>query len=210
VEEVELEIVMDELPDVPRVVEGLAEHLKLEPESLGMTSTLDRLVDTDDMALLSQDHSLRVRQKLQNIYAGNEIRLTYKQPLRDHERLMIRNEEKLKLTEPDYDLVLGMLANIALGVAGQRMKTMLTIEELAREANLGPVGEQVNISVDHCMYSLPGKEDEKKEEVVFEIESHGVPDELILKASDWVVKELGGRFARQCKYARGLRLFGKL
>jgi hypothetical protein len=209
-EEVEVEIILESLPDVPRAVEGLAEHLGLSLESLGMSSTFDRMVDTEDMALLSQDHSLRVRQKLGNIYAGNEYRLTYKYPLAAHERLFIRSEEKLKLSEPNYDEVLRILSNIAFGISGSRLFTLLHVNELAREANLGPRGAQVNCSIDHCTYTLPDKPDHTATEYVFEIESHGVPHETILQAADWVLKELGGRQGAQCKYSRGLRLLGRL
>jgi hypothetical protein len=204
------EIVLPELPDVPRAVEGLGKYLGLTPESLGMTSTFDRMVDTEDMALLSIDDSLRVRQKLENVYAGSEVRLTYKRLLEAHERLLIRDELKLKLTEPDYGNVLEMLASISRGLTGHAMQTMLIIEELAREANLGPKGARLNISVDHSRYRLPEQDEAGGEEFVFEIESHGLPEDSVLKAADWVLREIGGREARQCKYARGLRLLGKL
>src|SRR6185503_13288837 len=98
-EEVEVEIVLPELPDVPRAVEGIGALLGLEPQSLGMTSTYDRMVDTSDMALLSKNSSLRVRQKLENVYAGSEFRLTYKYRTKDHDRLFVREEQKLRLTE---------------------------------------------------------------------------------------------------------------
>jgi hypothetical protein len=45
---------------------------------------------------------------------------------------------------------------------------------------------------------------------VFEIESHGVGEDAILKAADWVLAKYGGRLAAQGKYARGMRLLGKL
>jgi len=210
VEEIEVEIVLPEMPDVPRAVEGLAAYMELEPESLGMTSTVDRMVDTEDMVLLSQDHSLRVRQKVENVFAGNQIRLTYKYPLKEHARLFIREEQKLTLFEPEYEPVLQLLSNMSSGVAGQSLITVLQIDELAREANLGPKGQQLNISVDQCTYSLPGQGMRTMGEGVFEIESHGVSEDLVLKAADWVLKNLGGREAAQCKYARGLRLLGKL
>ena len=54
-EEIEIEIVLPSLPDVPREVEGLGQLLGLQPESLGMTSTYDRMLDTPDMALLSKN-----------------------------------------------------------------------------------------------------------------------------------------------------------
>jgi inorganic triphosphatase YgiF len=210
VEEIEVEIVVPELPDVPRAVEELAEHLGLEPESLGMTSTYDRMVDTDDLALLSLDHSLRVRQKLDNMFRDSGYRLTYKYPLRDHARLFIREEQKLKLSEPAYEPVLGVLSNLARGVSGQRLATVLEIRELAREANLGDKGRQLNISVDHSSYCLPGTEEPGAEEFVFELESHGIGEEAVLTAADWVLKEIGGRQAVEPKYARGLRLLGRL
>lgn len=208
-EEIEVEIVMPELPDMPRAIEGLGELLGLEPQSLGMTSTFDRMVDTDDLALLSKNCSLRVRQKLENVYAGNEFRLTYKYPLRPHEKLFIRDEQKLRLTEPDYDAVLGLLSHVADGVAGHLMETQLVINELAREANLGPKGRRVNLSLDQCTYTLPDAP-ESAQEIVFEIESHGVSDAVILQAADWVMAKFGGRLAAQCKYARGMRLLGRL
>jgi hypothetical protein len=210
VEELEVEIILPHLPDVPRVIEGLAAYLKLKPESLGMTTTYDRLLDTEDLVLLSQDHSLRVRQKLDNMYGGNEFRLTYKQPLREHDRLFIREELKLKLTEMDFDPVLGVLTGVAKGVGGQALDSVLEIRELAREANLGPKGKRVNISVDQCSYSKPGDDDTGAEEVVLEIESHGIGEETVLKAADWALAELGGRIAAQPKYARGLRMLGML
>ena len=209
-EEVEVEIILPTMPEVAHVVEGLAGHLGLGLQTLGMTSTYDRLVDTEDFALLSQDHSLRVRQKLDNVYQGEEFRLTYKVPLRGHDRLLIREESKLRLSEPAFEPVLGVLSNVAHGVSGQRLGTVLEIRELAREANLGPAGAQVNISVDQCDYYSPGEDDPGAQEVVFEIESHGVDDDVILKAADWVVRELKGREAAESKYARGLRMLGKL
>jgi hypothetical protein len=208
-QEIEVEIVLPELPDMPRAVEGLGELLGLQPQSMGMTTTYDRMVDTDDLALLSKDCSLRVRQKLENVYAGNEFRLTYKYPMGEHERLFIRGEQKLRLTEPDFDGVLSMLSHICEGVAGHPMLTQLVINELAREANLGPKGQRLNLSLDQCTYSLPDAP-ETAEEIVFEIESHGVGEDAILKAADWVLAKYGGRLAAQGKYARGMRLLGKL
>jgi hypothetical protein len=208
-EEIELEIVLNEMPDVPQLVESLAAFMQLTPENLGMASTHDRFVDTDDMVLLSQDHSLRIRQKLQNVYAGNQVRLTYKYPLEQHDRLFIREESKLTLTEPDYDHVLAVLSNLAQGVGGQELGTILIIDELAREANLGPRGAQLNISIDQCTYCLPDNS-RQAEEVVFELESHGIARERVLEAGEWVLGKLGGRIAKQPKYARGLRLLGRL
>lgn len=209
-EEVEVEIVLDTVPDVQRIVDGLADHLGLTPELKGMTSTFDRMLDTEDFALLSQDHSLRVRQKLGNIYTGNEFRLTYKYPLREHERLFIRAEEKMKLADPDYDAVLSMLSNITWGVSGQRLKTQVHINELANEVNLGPRGKQVNLSIDQCTYTLADDPQRSAGEVVFEIESHGVGHDIILAASDWVMEQIGGREAARCKYSRALQLLGRL
>lgn len=209
-EEIEVEIVLDAMPDVVRVVEGLGQHLKLAPESLGMTSTFDRLLDTEDLALLAKDHSLRVRQKLENVYSGNEWRLTYKHPLRQHDLLFIRNEEKVKLIDPDFGAVLNILSALSRGISGQRMAPALLIHELAREANLGPKGGRINISVDRCTYSLPEDESRTAEEIVFEIESHGASEDLILQAAEWVLAEVGGRVASNSKYPRGLRLLGKL
>ncbi len=208
-EEVELEIVLNSLPDVPQAVEGLAGFLKLKPESLGMTSTHDRFVDTDDMVLLSQEHSLRVRQKVENVFAGNQVRLTYKFPLEQHPKLFIRRERKLTLIEPDYERVLAVLSSLAQGVGGQELTTVMLVDELAREANLGAKGAQLNVSVDQCSYSLPDGS-RRAEEVVFELESHGISRERVLEAGEWVLNNIGGRIAKQPKYARGLRLLGQL
>lgn len=208
-EEVEVEIVLPALPDVPRAVEGIAALLGLEPQSLGMTGTYDRMLDTEDLALLSKDCSLRVRQKLENVYAGNEFRLTYKYPLKQHEKLFIRDEQKLRLTEPDYGAVLSLLSHFTHGVSGQVLSTQLAINEIAREANIGPKGARLRLSVDQCSYSLPDSSD-TAEEVVCELESHGIDEESLLKAADWVLAEYGGRIAAQCKYARGMRLLGRL
>ncbi len=209
-EEVEIEIVLNELPDVPGLIEGLGAHMDMVPESLGMTSTYDRLVDTADFALLAKDHTLRVRQKLENVYGGSEFRLTYKFPLREHDRLFIRREKKLTVPQTEYDKVLELLSSLVSGVTDDRLEATLVIEELAREVNLGPKGAQLNIAVDECRYSLPDAPDDESLEYVLEIESHGVSDDTVLKAADWVLKQTGGREAKQCKYARGLRKLGRL
>lgn len=209
-EEVEVEIILDAQPDVERLAEGLAAHLGLKLERRGMTSTFDRMVDTEDLALLSQDHSLRVRQKLDNMYSGQEFRLTYKYPLREHDRLFIRSEEKLKLSDPDYDSVLKMLNNITTGVSSHRLETLLHIHELAHELDFGAKGSGLRVSYDSCSYSLPGAPETAIAEHVVEIESHGVEQDVILQASDWVRQEFGGREAARCKYSRGLQLLGKL
>jgi len=209
-EEVEVEIVLEQLPDVPRLVEGLAAYLGLEPQSLGMTSTFDRFVDTADLALLGKEQSLRVRQRLENMYSGGEFRLTYKTPLRKHERLFIRNEEKLKLADTNVESVIAVLGAMTEGITGHRLEPMLNITELAREANLGPKGGRVNVSIDTCTYSLPGQDKPNAQEFILEIESHGVDDATIERAADWALQEVGGRLAVQSKYARGLRLLGRL
>ena len=208
-EEREIEIVLDESPEPHKLLEGLAHYLELPLQSLGMSTTYDRMVDTADMALLAIDHSLRVRQKLGNVYSGNEFRLTYKKPLQEHDSLFIRDEYKLKLTEPDYASVLEFLGGLTESLVNQKMETVIEINELAREANLGDNGKVLNVSLDECTYTLPGDEREQHE-LVFELESHGVSDEVLLKAAAWVRQEFGGRIAAEGKYARGLRLLGQL
>ncbi|MDQ3023719.1 MAG: CYTH domain-containing protein, partial [bacterium] len=185
--------------------------LELETQSLGMTSTFDRFLDTHDLALLSKDQSLRVRQRLENMYSGGEFRLTYKTPLRPHERLFIRNEEKLKLADSNIDSVMGVMGAMTEGITGHRLVPLLTITELAREANLGSKGGRVNVSIDSCSYHLPGDDNgPTAQEYVLELESHGVDEATIERALEWALKETGGRLAVQSKYARGLRLLGKL
>lgn len=208
-EEIEIEIVLPAMPDVPRAVEGLGTLLGLQPESLGMTSTYDRMLDTEDMALLSKNCSLRVRQKLENVYAGNEFRLTYKYPIREHDKLFIRDEQKLRLTEPDYSAVLSLLSHMTHGVSGQVLNTQLAINEIAREANIGPRGGRLRLSVDQCIYSLPDSP-ETAEEVVLELESHGIGEDDLLRAADWVLEQFGGRLAAQSKYPRAMRMLGRL
>jgi inorganic triphosphatase YgiF len=209
-EEVEVEIVLEKLPDVPRLVEGLSAFLGLEPQTLGMTSTFDRFVDTGDLALLSKEQSLRIRQRLENVYSGGEFRLTYKTPLRQHERLFIRNEEKLKLADANVESVIAVLGAMTEGITGHRLEPMLNITEIAREANLGPKGNRVNVSIDTATYALPDESAATAQEFVLEIESHGVDDATIERAADWALREVGGRLAVQSKYARGLRLLGRL
>lgn len=209
-EELEVEIILPEMPEVPELAEGLARLLKLEHHSRGMTSTFDRMLDTDDYALLAQEHTLRVRQKLDNVYAGNEIRLTYKCPLRHHDRLLIRDEHKIKLAEPKFERVQAMLSAMAGGLSRQKLVTALHIRELANESYLGEKGARISLSIDQCTYSLPESDDGGPREYICEIESHGLSEELVLKASDWVLNKYGGREARQAKYPRGLRLLGRL
>ncbi len=209
-EEVEVEIIMEQLPDVPRVVDGLARFLDLEQHSLGQTTTLDRLLDTEERQLLAKGHTLRLRQKLENIYAGKELRLTYKKPLRQHDTLFIREETKLKLMEGDSAEAVSMLGALALGLSGQELRQWLLIEETAREANIGPKGSRVRVSIDYCTYSSPDNPRAKEQEVVFELESHGVPEGVILNAADWVINHIGGTIARENKFARGLKMLGKM
>ncbi|MEZ5337883.1 MAG: CYTH domain-containing protein [bacterium] len=208
-EEREIEIVLEGSPEPHKLLEGLAHHLELPLRSLGMSTTYDRMVDTPDMALLAIDHSLRARQKLGNVYSGNEIRLTYKRPLQEHDVLFIRDEFKLKLTEPDYGSVLQFLGSLTESLVNQRMETILEISELAREAYLGSEQNLLNVSIDECSYSRPDAEGQAGE-FVLELESHGVSDELLLSAADWVLQHYEGRVAAEGKYARGLRLLGQL
>lgn len=208
-EEREIEIVLESSPEPHELLEGLARHLELPLQSLGMSTTYDRMVDTSDMALLAIDHSLRVRQKLGNVYSGNEFRLTYKQPLQSHDVLFIRDERKLKLTEPDFDSVLDFLGSLTESLVNQKMATILEINELAREANMGTNDNVLNVSLDSCSYSLPQGGD-LASEFVLELESHGVADDVLLKAAEWVTANYGGRVAAEGKYARGLRLLGQL
>ncbi len=208
--EIESEIVLDSQPTWPEIAARLAEFMGLELQDKGMTSTFDRLVDTEDLALMAKEHSLRVRQKLDNVYHGNEIRLTYKFPIREHDRLFIRREKKLTLPQTGYDNALDLLSSLVAGVTDDPLKTILQIKELAHEAYLGPKDARLSISLDECTYSLPREKNTQKRECVFEIETHGLPEETVLKAADWVLKEYGGREAIQHKYARGMRMLGSL
>jgi hypothetical protein len=164
-----------------------------------------------------------VRQRLENVYTGGEFRLTYKTPLRPHERLFIRNEEKLKLADTNVEAVMGVLGAMTEGITGHRLEPILTITELAREANIGPKGNRVNVSIDNCTYHLPEGSGAgatpagavtgggaQATEYVLELESHGVDEATIERACDWALSNIGGRLAVQSKYARGLRLLGKL
>ena len=123
---------------------------------------------------------------------------------------LARLKHDLGLDVPKWRQYLNWLSNIVRGVSGQGLRTLLHVNELAREVNLGPKGAQVNLSFDDCTYALPEHPEATVREFVLEIESHGVPRDVILHASDWVLAELGGREAAGCKYARGLRAMGKL
>jgi len=204
--EVEVEIIVEDL-DFHRLMEDLAGELGLPLIQWGEGKTTDHYLDTKKRTLLASGASLRLREKLQS-GLHNELRLTIKFPLEEHDILVIRDEIRLKLLESDWKNILSFTQYFAIALGYQTVMTHLLVDEYYQEVSLGTPEAHLDVSFDNVAYICPDDPERNSAEFVLEFEDHGIGSQTVLDAYEFVKERFGYKADRRGKYRRGIETLG--
>jgi len=203
--EIEVEFPLANI-NLDSVIRGVSERFALPLVRRGLTHVKDSFLDTEDFKLLARRCSFRVRQKLEDIYRGLEVRLTFKYPLEDHEFLLIREELKLKTKVESVGQILEFFGGAAHAMLDQRFEVKLNVEESSTEVYLGKAGGILNVSYDRMRILDPRQTGSVLSENALEIEDHGIGRECLIEVKEFIEETYGLVPSVETKYCRGLRL----
>ncbi len=196
--------------DFDDVIQKIASSFGLKSFKRGMTHVRDMYLDTDGFHLYKKNCSFRVRLKLEDIYEGAQIRLTFKSPIREHPVMLIREELKLTLVANDFAVVGEFFGFASKALIGQELSYKLVVEETSNEAHLGCPGKALNVSLDRVKFIAPSVEEQEIGEVFFEIEDHGIGEDVLLEVGMKLEEVYNIVPCTETKYRRGLRLLNIL
>jgi len=196
--------------EADRAVEEISRQFGLPLLSRGFTQVRDIYVDTENHYLLRHNLSLRVRRKLDNVYAGEGIRLTFKYPLEEHPDLFIREELKLKVSVFDFDRLVEFFGGLTHALLGEPAHMRLAVEETSKEFNLGEEGCVLNVSYDRVKFKHPHHPQKVHQVNYFELEDHGIGIDRLLEIKDFVRERYGLSTSTESTYRYGLRALSLL
>lgn len=196
--------------NIEQTVEQIAQRFELPVLSRGLTHVKDIYVDTAGFYFLRNNYSLRIRRKLDNIYAGEGIRLTFKYPLEQHADLFIREELKLKVSVFDFDEIVQFFSGLTHAFIGEETHVRLTTEETSNEFNLGQEGTVLNVSYDRVKFKNPEERTKVRLVNYLEIEDHGVGMEQLCEIKDFIEEHYGLSTSSESTYHYGLRALSLL
>ncbi len=205
--EVEIEYPVGSI-DFDEAISRISSAFDLPIIKKGMTHVRDMYLDTDSFHLLKSGCSFRVRLKLEDVYQGAHLRLTFKYPLERHESMLIREELKLKLLADDFSKAAGFFGSAAKALIGEDLTFKLIVEETSNEAYLGDSAKKLNVAFDRVKFIHPADPEKKVLENFFEIEDHGIGEEKLLQIGAKLEELYNLVPCTETKYRRGLRLLG--
>lgn len=188
-----------------KLADDISSEFKLEAGHLKATKTLDRFFDTDDQDIKRVGGQIRLRQKLDNIYQGNEYRITLKNKIEDDPLLFKREERRLKVFEKDFGRVYGFLTAYSRLLTGKDVYIQLLIDTSSQEIQLGPAEAHLHLDYDLVVYIDPSDEDRYHIEYILEVETHGCPEEGLRDVVKWIMKTHKVGVNPEPKYPRGLQ-----
>lgn len=174
----------------------------------GLTQVRDCFLDTEAFELFHRRCSFRVRQKLEDVYRGMEVRLTFKYLLEEHPFLLAREELKLKTKAEHTGQILDFFGGAAQALLQRSFEVKLTLEESSTEVYLGKPGEILNISYDRIRFLDSQRPEGGLSENALEIEDHGIGRERLIEVKEFIEEAYGLVPSTETKYCRGLRLLG--
>ncbi len=196
--------------DFDEILDRITNWEKLKLIKRGMTHVKDMYLDTDSFHLYERNCTLRVRLKLEDIYQGSQIRLTFKSPLREHPIMLVRDEMKMKLLADDFGIVGEFFGKMSSNLVNEELSYKLIIEETSKEAHLGQEGKKLNVSFDQVRFISLLEPERVISENFFEIEDHGIGEDLLLEIGKKLESTYNLVPCLETKYRRGLRLLGIL
>ena len=198
--------------DAGRVVATITDRFDLPVLRDGLTHVRDIYVDTNNYYLLRHNLSFRFRRKLDNVYAGEGTRLTFKFPLEEHPEILIREELKLKLKIEAHELdeVVKFFSGFTGSFINEPASHKLAAEETSKEFDLGAEGEVLNVSYDRVKFRDPGDSNKVHTVNYLEIEDHGVGMEELVKVKDFLEEHYSLTPSTESKYRYGLRALSLL
>jgi hypothetical protein len=196
--------------DARKVVETLSERFHLPVLRDGMTHVRDVYVDTRSYYLLRHNLSFRFRRKLDNVYAGEGTRLTFKFPLEKHPEVFIREELKLKVDVYEFDEVVKFFSGLTRLLVNEPAFPQLAAEEVSKEFDLGTESESLNVAYDKVKFRDPANSGKIHTVNYLEIEDHGIGMEELVKVKDFIEEYYSLSPSTESKYRYGLRVLSLL
>lgn len=196
--------------DAGKVVQTVSDRFGLPVLRDGLTHVRDIYVDTKSYYLLRHNSSFRFRRKLDNIYAGEGTRLTFKFPLEEHPEIFIREELKLKVEVHELDEVVKFFSGLTNSFLDEPAFLRLAAEETSKEFDLGAEGEVLNVSYDRVKFRDPGDSSKIHTVNYLEIEDHGIGMGELVKVKDFLEEHYSLSPSTESKYRYGLRVLSLL
>ncbi len=196
--------------DVSEAVETISDRFHLPLLSNGMTQVRDIYVDTKSYYLLRNNLSFRLRRKLDNIYAGEGTRLTFKFPLEKHPDILIREELKLKVGVREFDQVVRFFSGLTRFLVNEPAFFQLVSEETSKEFDLGTESENLNVAYDNVKFRDPSDSGKIHSVNYLEIEDHGIGMEKLVEVKDFIKERYSLTPSTESKYRYGLRVLSLL
>jgi len=196
--------------DAGKVVATISDRFGLPVLRDGLTHVRDIYVDTQSFYLLRHNLSFRFRRKLDNVYAGEGTRLTFKFPLEEHPEIFIREELKLKVEVHELDEVVKFFSGLTRSFVDESASHQLAAEETSKEFDLGAEGEVLNVSYDRVKFLDPGDSSRIHTVNYLEIEDHGIGMEELVKVKDFLEEHYSLSPSTESKYRYGLRALSLL
>ena len=196
--------------DAVKLVRTISDRYHLPVLRDGMTQVRDIYVDTEKYFLLKHNLSFRFRRKLDNIYAGEGTRLTFKFPLEEHAEVFVREELKLKVEVHEFDEVVKFFSGLTKSFVDEPALLRLAAEETSKEFDLGTEGEILNVSYDRVKFHDPGDSSKVHTINYLEIEDHGIGMDELVKVKDFLEEHYSLSPSTESKYRYGLRALSLL
>lgn len=203
--ESEIEYVVPHI-NFDEVIERIHQNFGLKLFKKGMTHVRDMYMDTESFHLCRASCSFRVRLKLEDIYRGAQLRLTFKSPIREHPFMLIREEMKLTLLASEFGVVSDFFGTASAALVREKLYFRLIVEETSTEALMGEPGGALNVSFDRVKFIDPANQERIFTENFFEIEDHGIGEEMLTEVGKKLEEVYNILPCTETKYRRGLRL----
>jgi len=192
-----------------RLYQDLAQSFSLDlvQEHLKPVRVLDRYFDTPDLKFLRRGASFRVRERRFLTGQEPEGRLAIKtvHPDNDKTKLaLLREERRLILDGWKLQKINEFFEMFGEMINGEPLKSIIAVEELSEEIQLGEGDEHFHLSFDKVTY-IDEVTYNHQTEYILEIESHGVPIVILEDIGEYLMEKWPLEHTKENKYLRGMR-----
>lgn len=210
--EAEIKFILHEDFYYRRLVNEVARSFSLimKTDHLRPVRTIDRYFDTDSLAFLKKDASLRIRERRFITKTQSEGRMTLKTPDSRSENLelaLVRHERKLNLEGWHWDRIREFFSELGVVLAGEPVKPIITVESLSEEIQLGEGEQHLHLSLDNLTY-IDEASFTHKRETILEIESHGYPVSVLEDIGAFCKEKYKLTCTKESNYVRGMKKVG--
>ena len=187
----------------------LAESFSLPmiQEHLKPVRVLDRYFDTPDLKFLRKGSSFRVRERRFLTGQDSQGRLAIKTIHPDNEKTklaLLRDERRLVLEGWRLKRINEFFELFGEMLICQPMKSIIAVEELSEEIQLGDGPEHFHLSFDKVTY-IDEANYNHHTEYILEVESHQYPVAILEDLGAYLMERWPLEHTKESKYLRGMR-----